>query len=159
MAKPVFALSAGEARSLAFKHTHTGETMDITYWADGGYIKDGLKKANYLLRDFRNGEQATMDPKLLDKLVALQRTLGSDGTFEIISAYRSPKTNAMLRSHSNGVAKKSYHLQAKAIDIRLTDVDLLKLHKAAREMGGGGVGLYTGSDFVHLDTGPERHWG
>lgn len=146
-------------RKLSFAHTHTGEAMDIVYWADGAYVKDGLKKANYLLRDFRNGKQKPIDPALLDRLARLQRKLGSQGTFEIISAYRSPQTNKMLRRHSDGVAKNSFHLKAKAIDIRLTDVELHRLRNAAIDMGGGGVGIYTGADFLHLDTGPERSWG
>jgi uncharacterized protein YcbK (DUF882 family) len=155
----VFAATKTEARKLSFDHTHTGESMEITYWANGSYIKDGLKKANYLLRDFRNDKQKTIDPKLLDKLVMLQRSLGSNGRFEIISAYRSPQTNAMLRKRSSGVARKSMHLEGKAIDIRLTDVDLYTLREAAVALGGGGVGIYSGADFLHLDTGPERAWG
>jgi uncharacterized protein YcbK (DUF882 family) len=157
--EPVFAAAKKETRKLSFDHTHTGESMDVTYWADGNYVKDGLKKLNYLLRDFRNDKQKTIDPRLLDRLVMLQRSLGSNGRFEIISAYRSPQTNAMLRRHSYGVAKNSYHLQAKAIDIRLTDVDLYALRTAAVNMGGGGVGIYTGADFLHIDTGPQRTWG
>jgi len=157
--KPAFALSGKDTRALAFYHTHTGEEMNITYFANGGYVKDGLKRVNYLLRDFRNNQQATIDPQLLDKLVALQRKLGSTGKFEIISAYRSPQTNAMLHAHSSGVASKSYHIQGKAIDIRLSDSDIYRIHNAALAMGNGGVGLYRGSDFVHLDTGPVRHWG
>lgn len=157
--EPVFATVRKEARKLSFHHTHTDESMDVVYWADGKYNKDGLKKLNYLLRDFRNDKQKTIDPKLFDKLAMLQRSLGSHGRYEIISGYRSPQTNAMLRKHSHGVAKNSYHLQAKAIDIRLTDVDLYTLREAAVAMGGGGVGIYTGADFLHLDTGPERSWG
>lgn len=158
-AKPVLALAGKDVRRLAFDHTHTGESMEIVYWANGSYVKDGLMRANYLLRDFRNDKQHTIDPQLLDRLALLQRKLGSKGRFEIISGYRSPETNGMLRGHSSGVAKKSYHLQGKAIDIRLTDVELGRLHDAAIDIGGGGVGLYTGSNFVHLDTGPQRSWG
>lgn len=154
-----FAAVKKDVRKLCFDHTHTGESLDIVYWANGTYVKDGLKKVNYLLRDFRNDKQKSIDPALLDRLVLLQRKLGSKGRFEIISAYRSPQTNALLRRHSHGVAKNSYHLKAKAIDVRLTDVDLYTLRNAAIEMGGGGVGIYTGADFLHLDTGPERAWG
>ncbi|MCE2926171.1 MAG: DUF882 domain-containing protein [Rickettsiales bacterium] len=156
---PAFALPKKDVRKLRFEHTHTGESMDLVYFADGKYIKDGLKKANYLLRDFRNDKQKKIDPELLDRLVLLQRKLGSKGRFEIISAYRSPQTNKMLRRRSSGVAKNSFHLQGKAIDIRLTDVDLYTLRNAAVDLGGGGVGIYNGADFLHLDTGPERSWG
>ncbi len=158
-AMPAYALPRKDVRKLRFDHTHTGESLEVVYYADGKYIKDGLKKANYLLRDFRNNQQKKIDPELLDRLVLLQRQLGSSGRFEIISAYRSPQTNRMLRRHSSGVAKKSFHLQGKAIDIRLTDVDLYTMRSAAVALGGGGVGIYTGADFLHLDTGPERSWG
>jgi len=154
-----FAAAKKDVRKLCFDHTHTGESLDIVYWADGKYVKDGLKKLNYMLRDFRNDKQKAIDPALFDQLVWLQRKLGSSGRYEIISGYRSPQTNAMLRRHSHGVAKNSYHLKAKAIDIRLTDVDLYRLRNAAVDMGKGGVGIYTGADFLHLDTGPERSWG
>ena len=160
--KPAFAeevLPWNEVRKLNFSHTHTGEKMEITYFAGGSYVSEGLEKANYLLRDFRNNQEKEMDPKLLDQLIALQRTLGSEGKFEIISAYRSPETNKMLRRRSRGVAKKSFHLKGQAIDIRLSDIDLQTLRKAAMDMHAGGVGIYRGADFLHLDTGPERSWG
>lgn len=157
---PAFAaLPKKDIRKLGFDHTHTGESLDVVYWAEGKYVKSGLKKVNYLLRDFRNGKEKKIDPALLDQLVLLQRKLGSTGRFEIISGYRSPQTNRMLRRHSHGVAKKSFHLQGKAIDIRLTDVDLYTMRAAAVDMNAGGVGIYTGADFLHLDTGPIRTWG
>lgn len=156
---PAFALPKKDVRKLCFDHTHTGESLDVVYWADGKYVKEGLKKVNYLLRDFRNDKQKKIDPELLDQMVMLQRNLGSDGRFEIISGYRSPQTNRMLRRHSHGVAKKSFHLQGKAIDIRLTDVDLYRMREAAVHMNAGGVGIYTGADFLHIDTGPVRNWG
>jgi len=156
---PALALSKKDVRKLCFDHTHTGESMDVTYWADGNYVKNGLKQVNHLLRDFRNDKQKAIDPELLDQMVLLQRKLGSKGRFEIISAYRSPQTNRMLRRNSYGVAKNSFHLQAKAIDIRLSDVDLYTMRAAAVEMNAGGVGIYTGADFMHIDTGPVRSWG
>lgn len=159
MPKPAMAMLGGDVRKLSFSHTHTGESMDIAYWANGKYIKDGLQKANYLLRDFRSGEVVKIDPILLDQLAMLQRSVGSSGNFEIISAYRSPQTNKMLRRRSSGVAKKSFHMQGKAIDIRLTDVDLQTLRKSAIDMKAGGVGVYRSSNFLHLDTGAVRSWG
>jgi uncharacterized protein YcbK (DUF882 family) len=158
--KPGWAFAAaGAPRELSFLHTHTGEAMELVYWANGNYLKDGLRKANYLLRDFRNGEEHRIDPALLDQLALLQQKLGSNGRFEIISGYRSPQTNKMLRKRGAGVAKKSFHLQGKAIDIRLSDVPLHELRSAAIDMSKGGVGIYTGADFLHLDTGPQRSWG
>jgi uncharacterized protein YcbK (DUF882 family) len=145
-------------RKLSFLHTHTGETLTTTYWQNGIYDERALGELNYILRDFINGEQVPIHRELLDLLASLHQRLGSHAPFEIISAYRSPSTNAMLASHSDGVAKNSYHMKAMAIDIRLADVDLDKLHRVAVEMKQGGVGIYHKSDFVHVDVGPVRYW-
>jgi uncharacterized protein YcbK (DUF882 family) len=145
-------------RSLAFSHTHTGERAEIVYWRDGEYLADNLQALNHLLRDHRTGEQTQMDRDLLDLLYALRLSLGEPGEFEIISAYRSPKTNRMLRSNSDGVAKRSLHMQGKAIDIRVCSCDLVKLRKTAVSLKGGGVGYYPKSNFVHVDTGRVRYW-
>lgn len=149
----------GKERSLSFNHLHTGEKLKLTYWADGEYLSESLAEINHLLRDFRTGERHKMDPELIDLLHRLQVATGNHRAFEIISGYRSPKTNAMLRSSSSGVAKKSLHMLGQAIDVRLPGTDLKHLHKAALEAKSGGVGLYTGSNFVHLDTGRVRNWG
>ena len=100
-----------------------------------------------------------MSPDLMLLLHNLQQTLDVDKPFEVISGYRSPATNAMLSQRSNKVAKKSLHMQGKAVDIRIPGVRLTDLHRAARQIDRGGVGLYTGSRFVHLDTGRPRYWG
>ena len=156
------AISAAEAvtlpRSLAFYHTHTGETLNATYWDKGRYVPGALSHIDYILRDFVNDERRIIDRKLLDLLVELHRRTGSRAPFEIISAYRSPSTNAMLRARSDGVAQNSYHIKAKAIDIRLRDVPLRRLHATAMAMKRGGVGMYPTSNFVHVDTGPVRYW-
>ena len=136
-------------RKLAFYHTHTGESLNATYWQNGIYDTRALGELDYILRDFVNGEEMAIDRRLLDLLVDLHRRLSSHAPFEIISAYRSPTTNAMLRSHSDGVAKNSYHLKAMAIDIRLKDAPLDRLHRVAVELRRGGVGIYRQSDFVH----------
>jgi uncharacterized protein YcbK (DUF882 family) len=145
-------------RKLSFYHTHTGETLSATYWQNGIYDTRALGELNYILRDFVNGQEMSIDRRLLDLLADLHRRLGSHAPFEIISAYRSPATNAMLRAHSDGVAKNSYHMKAMAIDIRLRDVDLDRLRLAAVDMKQGGVGIYHQSDFVHVDVGPVRFW-
>lgn len=145
-------------RSLAFHHTHTGEREKITYWQDGEYLAESLQALNHLLRDHRSGEQTQMDRDLLDTLYALQLSLGGSGEFEIISAYRSPKTNEMLRNKSGGVAKRSLHMQGKAIDIRVCSCDLNRLRKAAVSLKAGGVGFYPKSNFIHIDTGRVRYW-
>ncbi len=121
-------------------------------------MPDGLKIINEFLFDFRTGDVTDMDPMLLDLIHDLRETLGSEGTYEVISAYRSPATNDMLRQHSDGVAKNSQHLLGKAIDVRLTDVELTKLRDTAITMQRGGVGYYATSNFVHIDTGRVRRW-
>jgi uncharacterized protein YcbK (DUF882 family) len=145
-------------RRLAFYHTHTGEFLTATYWENGGYVPDALSEIDYILRDYISGERRIIDRRLLDLLVALHSNLGSRAPFEIISGYRSPATNAMLKAHSDGVAKNSFHMKAMAIDIRLRDVPLHHLRAAALELGRGGVGIYPASNFVHVDTGPVRWW-
>jgi uncharacterized protein YcbK (DUF882 family) len=152
------ALPTSGVRTLGFVNTHTNEKILATYWQDGVYDKGALKDINYVMRDHRTGEIAKMDPQLLDLLVELHRRTGSRKAFQIISAYRSPKTNAMLASASGGVAKRSMHMEAKAVDIRLYDVKLADLRDTAIGMKAGGVGYYGKSDFVHVDTGRVRRW-
>ncbi len=145
-------------RKLSFYHTHTGETLSATYWQNGMYDTRALGELNYILRDFVNGQEVSIDRRLLDLLADLHRQLGSHAPFDIISAYRSPSTNAVLRANSDGVAKNSYHMKAMAIDVRLKDVPLDRLHRVAVDMKRGGVGIYRTSDFVHVDVGPVRYW-
>ena len=152
------ALPQSGTRALSLVSTHTNEHISAIYWRDGVYDKGALKDINYVLRDHRTGEIARMDPQLLDLLVELHRRTGSRKAFQIISAYRSPKTNAMLASASGGVAKHSMHMEAKAVDIRLYDVKLADLRDTALGMKAGGVGYYAKSDFVHVDTGRVRRW-
>jgi len=117
-----------------------------------------LRDINTVLRDHRSGDVYPIDTDLLDLLFALQATVGSRKAYEVISGYRSPATNASLRNTSSGVAKRSYHMQGKAIDIRLPGCDLEQLHTAALSIKAGGVGYYPGSDFIHVDVGPLRSW-
>jgi uncharacterized protein YcbK (DUF882 family) len=145
-------------RILRFRHLHTGESLTRTYWAEGVYLDDELADINRLLRDHRTGDIHQIDPQLLDLLHHLQHKTGSRAPFEVISGYRSPKTNEGLRKHSNGVAKKSLHMRGMAIDIRIPGVDLARLRKAALALKGGGVGYYPKSNFLHIDTGRVRHW-
>jgi uncharacterized protein YcbK (DUF882 family) len=152
------AYASAQARSLSFYHTHTGDKLTIDYHDGLGYIPDSLGEINQYLSDFRTGESHPIDPKLLDILHHLKKVSNSDGVFEVISGYRSPATNSKLRNKSNGVAKRSLHMQGKAIDIRLTDCDTHTLHKTCRSLAKGGVGYYRKSDFIHVDTGRVRYW-
>ncbi|UCE04236.1 MAG: DUF882 domain-containing protein [Candidatus Latescibacterota bacterium] len=149
---------AAQERRLRFFHTHTGEWLSIVYFAEGEYRAGALEEVDRFLRDFRTGDVHRIDPKLLDVLHAIQEATESQGTFEVISAYRSPTTNDMLRRRSGGVAKKSLHMQGAAIDVRLTDVETSLLRDAALKLKRGGVGYYPQSDFVHVDTGRVRRW-
>ena len=162
-AVPVFGFSSALAnpssRSVAFHNLHTGESLNTVHWEQGAYVRDALSEVNHVLRDFRTGDVHPIDPGLLDLLDSLSARLETRSPFHVISGYRSPKTNAMLHERSNGVASKSLHMKGLAIDIRLADVDLARLHQAALDLRGGGVGYYPSSDFVHVDVGPVRRWG
>ena len=145
-------------RRLTLLNLHTGEKARITYWAEGSYLKESLREINHLLRDHRTGDTVQMDRELLDLLYSLQHKVENKKEFQVISGYRSPKTNAMLRTRSSAVAKKSLHMQGKAIDIRLPGTSLKHLHKAAVALKSGGVGYYPKSNFIHVDTGRVRYW-
>ena len=157
-ALPVLGLAAAEPRQLRFNHTHTGEKLDLVYHENGAYLPGALAEINHLFRDFRSNDVFPVDPALLDFLHAAHDRLGGSGIFEIISAYRSPATNEMLRKRGGGVAQKSQHLKGKAIDVRLTGVATADLRQAGLDLARGGVGFYPKSDFVHLDTGRVRWW-
>jgi uncharacterized protein YcbK (DUF882 family) len=150
--------SSDIGRTLSFYHTHTGERLEVTYAEGDVYFDEALEVVNGYLGDFRNGEQTDFDPALLDFLFDLRAHFGGTGTYQVISAYRSPATNEMLRSRSSGVARQSQHLLGKAIDVRLEGVDVLSLRDEALAMKRGGVGYYKQSKFVHVDTGRVRHW-
>lgn len=150
--------SDAEPQELRFHHTHTGENLSIAYRDAGGYIPEALDELNRFLADFRTGESLPIDPGVFDIMRTVQDLTGGKGTYEIISAYRSPATNAELRSRSRGVAKRSLHMDGKAIDLRLTGVDLSRLRDAAWSLQSGGVGYYPKSNFVHIDTGRVRRW-
>lgn len=149
---------ATEPRALAFYHTHTGERLRVTYAANGRYLPEALEEVNHFLRDFRTGDVHRMDPRLLDILHELRRRAGGRGTYEIISAYRSAKTNDMLRRRSDGVAKRSLHMEGKAMDVRLVGARLDLLRNEALALQAGGVGYYPDSEFIHVDTGRVRRW-
>jgi uncharacterized protein YcbK (DUF882 family) len=157
-ARPLSATTLPDTRALEFLHTHTGEHLDVEYVAGGNYISGALDTLNHFLRDFRTGDVHVIDPKLFDLLHSLRATTGGRRPFEVISGYRSPATNDMLRHRSEGVAAGSLHMKGQAIDIRLTDVSLPQLRTAALELHAGGVGYYPASNFLHVDTGRVRAW-
>jgi len=148
----------GEERILSLLHTHTQERLTLPYFADGRYLPDALGSLRTFLRDHRTGDEHDIDPGLFDILNDLRLATGTRSPFQVISGYRSPRTNEMLRANGHGVAGGSLHLQGRAIDVRLADVDSAVLRDAALEAGRGGVGYYRSSDFVHVDTGRVRRW-
>ena len=154
-----FALAApARDRELSFYNTHTGEKLSATFWSGGKYLSEGVEEISWLLRDHRADAAHTVDTKLLDFLYQLQAKVERPGEFQVISGYRSPETNEMLNKKSSKVAKRSYHMLGKAIDVRMPGFDTRQLRKAAISLKGGGVGYYASSDFIHLDVGPVRKW-
>ena len=147
-----------EFRSLSLYNLHTGESLRTTYWEQGVYHPEALAEINHVLRDFRTDETHAMDVALFDLLHDIRNKTGSNKSFNVISGYRSAKTNAMLNHTTQGVAKKSLHMVGKAIDINLPGFDLTHLRKIAMLEKQGGVGFYPKSNFVHVDTGRVRHW-
>ena len=145
-------------RTLKFYNLHTGESLKTTYWENGNYNPEELERVNYILRDFRANEIKPIDPTLLDLLTRIQHRLGTAESFQVISGYRSPLTNAMLHSNSEGVAVHSLHIDGKAIDVCVPGRSLAQLRGAALAEKSGGVGYYPRTGFVHVDTGRVRWW-
>ncbi len=161
LSSPLGALAATpreHERWLSFRHIHTGRRIKTLYWADGDYIPESLGELDSFLADFRTGDVHPIDTGLLDFLVRLRRKLDTDKPFHVISAYRSPATNAQLLAKGRGVRKNSLHMSGKAIDVRLPGRDTGALWHAALSARHGGTGFYPKYDFVHLDVGPYWHW-
>ena len=151
-------LDTTSPRSLTLLNVNSKETLTVTYWSDGTYRRDALDKLNQFLRDSQNNQQTEMDPLLFDVLWHTMSLVGYNGPVEVLSAFRSPATNAWLASMSRGVARDSQHMNGNAMDIRFPGVPVFKIRQAARSLQMGGVGFYPRSGFVHLDTGPVRYW-
>jgi uncharacterized protein YcbK (DUF882 family) len=154
------ATALNETRTLTFHHTHSDEDLTVTFKRDGRYDEDALKKLNHFLRDWRSQDSTTMDRHLFDIIWEVYRDVDGKKPIQIISAYRSPATNAMLRRRSSGVARFSQHMLGHAMDFYIPEVPLEQIRVAGLRLQRGGVGFYptSGSPFVHLDTGSIRHW-
>ena len=150
----------GDTRTISLHHTHRDDDLTVTFKRNGRYDEGGLAKINHFLRDWRNDKETTMDPHLFDILWEVQRETGAKEPVHIVSAYRSPETNSMLRRRSRGVARFSQHMNGKAIDFFIPDANLSDLRVAGLRLQRGGVGFYptSGSPFVHMDTGSVRMW-
>ncbi len=145
-------------KSVLIYNVHTGESLKTVYWSEGEYHPDALDDINYILRDFRTDKIQTIDMHLLDYLNDIRIRLGTRQYFHVVSGYRSPETNELLRRNRKGVAKNSMHLYGKAVDFRVPKRDLGLVRKAALGLQYGGVGFYPYSDFVHVDVGRRRSW-
>ncbi|MFO7716864.1 YcbK family protein [Desulfosarcina sp.] len=157
-AHPALAALSPEHHVLSFYNVHTGETLKTCYRANGKLIHRAVIRINHIMRDFRTGEIKAIDPNLLDLLHHIVVGVKPVAPISIISGYRSPSTNAALRKVSGGVAKKSLHMEGRAVDIRIPGHQTPALRQVAIDLQSGGVGYYPKSNFVHLDTGPIKIW-
>ncbi len=151
-------LDTTSPRTLNLVNFNTQEVLTVTYWSNGAYNRQALDQLNQFLRDSRDNAQTEMDPLLFDVLWHTARIVGYGGSIEVLSAYRSPTSNAWLASVSRGVARDSQHMNGNAMDIRFPGVPVFQIRQAAYSLNMGGVGFYPRSGFVHLDTGPVRYW-
>lgn len=145
-------------RTVRLVNAHTNEKFVGEYWYDGKYLPDAFREIKFLMRDHRINEQFPIDPRLMDILYVLEHRIGSAERFNVVSGYRSPQTNAMLRKTTEGVAKNSLHMSGQAVDLRLPGTRLSSLRDQALSLKSGGVGFYPSSNFVHIDTGRVRTW-
>jgi uncharacterized protein YcbK (DUF882 family) len=151
------AVANGDTRSISLYHAHRKDSLVVTFRRNGSLDSAALKQLNYFLRDWRNDEQIRMDPRLFDVIWEAQRMVGSRGKITVLSSYRSPRTNSMLRSRSRGVAKNSQHMYGRAMDLRISGANMSRVREAAMKLQRGGVGWYS-SRFVHIDVGSVRAW-
>ncbi len=156
--KAMAILSTPRPRVLTINNLNTGENIKAEFFNGKSYNKDELARLNHMFRDYRANKIKSIDTALFDQLFRLQLLLENRKPIQLISGYRSPITNENLRSHSRGVAKRSYHTLGQAMDFHIQGVDLSHIRKAALKMKAGGVGYYPRSNFVHIDTGPVRSW-
>lgn len=154
-----FLRGAGDIRRIRMYNGRTGESIDTVYWVDGKYVREALNEINIFMRDWRTGTAIGIDPRAIDVAAASHRLLQTNEPYMMLSGYRSPQTNAMLRRRSSGVARNSLHMVGKAADLRLKSRSVNQMFKAAISCKAGGVGKYSRSNFVHMDCGPIRSWG
>ena len=154
-----FLRGGGDIRRIKMHNARTGETMDTIYWVEGDYVGDALAEVNFFFRDWRRNETKHIDNRTVDIIAATHRLVDANEPFLLLSGYRSPATNAMLRARSGGVARNSLHLKGQAADLRLSSRSVNQVARAAASCSAGGVGRYNRSNFVHVDCGNIRNWG
>jgi len=150
---------AGDIRRIRMYSGRTGESLDTIYWLDGDYIAEAVREVSLFMRDWRSGTAVNIDTRTIDIVTASRNILEVTEPFMLLSGYRSPETNAMLRAGSSGVARNSLHMRGQAADLRLETRSVNQIARAAASCQAGGVGQYSGSNFVHMDCGDVRHWG
>ncbi|MEQ8368727.1 MAG: DUF882 domain-containing protein [Roseicyclus sp.] len=153
-----FLRGAGDIRRIRMYNGRAGERIDMIYWVEGEYIAPALEEINYFMRDWRSDQVHTIDARTIDIMTASHNLLETNEPYTLLSGYRSPETNAMLRSRSRGVARNSLHMQGEAADLRISARSVNQVFEAARACNAGGVGRYSRSNFVHMDCGPIRTW-
>lgn len=149
----------GDVRRIRMYSGRTGENLDTIYWIEGDYIGEALREVTHFMRDWRNNQIIGIDTRTIDIMAAAHRMLATDEPYMLVSGYRSPETNAMLRSRSGGVARNSLHVKGQAADLRLKSRSVAQVAMAASTCNAGGVGRYSQSNFVHMDCGAVRSWG
>lgn len=150
---------AGDIRRVKMYSGRTGESLDTIYWVEGEYIPEVMDEISHFMRDWRTNDTIRIDPRTVDIMAAAHSLMDVTEPYMLLSGYRCPKTNAMLRQSSRGVARNSLHLKGQAADLRLKSRSVGQMAKAAEACASGGVGRYPRSNFVHMDCGPLRHWG
>ena len=154
-----FLRGGGDIRRIRMYSGRTGERIDMVYWIEGKYIKDACKEITHFMRDWRNDLHMDIDLRTIDIMTAAHNLMDVSEPYMLLSGYRSPQTNAMLRSRSRGVAKTSLHMKGQAADLRLASRSVGQMARAASACHAGGVGSYSRSNFVHMDCGVVRSWG
>lgn len=154
-----FLRGAGDVRRIKMYNGRAGESIDMIYWIEGDYIRPALEEVSYFMRDWRTDQVHDIDIRTIDILTAAHNLLETSEPYTLLSGYRSPETNAMLRRRSSGVARNSRHMVGEAADVRVNSRSTSQIFNAARACNAGGVGRYSRSNFVHMDCGPVRTWG
>jgi uncharacterized protein YcbK (DUF882 family) len=154
-----FLRGAGDIRKISIYSSRSGETLESVYWIEGNYIPEAMTEINRIMRDWRSGDIIRFDARTIDIMAASHTLLDTNEPYMLLSGYRSPQTNAMLRSRSGGVARNSLHMKGQAADLRLKSRSVAQMARAAAACNAGGVGKYSRSNFVHMDCGPVRVWG
>lgn len=151
-------ITGGSSRRVSFRNTHTNESFTGVYRIGNKYLPDAFDRINHVMRDHRTGEVFPIDPRVMDIIYSVHQMTGQTTPYDVLSGYRCPQSNAGLRKNSRGVAKNSLHMTGQAIDLRMPGYSTARLRDLAKSLKAGGVGYYSRSNFVHMDSGDVRSW-